>query len=318
MATLGHEAFRIAIEQFGGCDCYFTEMINASTLLTKGPFESYYLINECAKEKLIWQLTGNKPSVIADAVPYITQFGGFGIDLNMGCSAPQIVRTGAGIFWMLRPLSETEELVRLVKNQIDEVEKNTGKHFRLSVKCRLGREDFTEESFFSFTDMLVANGVECITLHPRTQKEKYRGLPKYEYVEKLCNRYEGKISVCLNGGIFDSSTALNAISKAPSCDSLMIARAAAQKPWIFAEIKGLHQTVDCEKLAIDFIQNVQKYQPAEFVKTRLQRFFTYYCQNFSFGHYFHTQMINSPSPEESIARVKDYFEKLPDDRFISF
>ena len=39
MATISHPAFRILVEKFGGCDEYFTEMINAGTLLTGGPFE---------------------------------------------------------------------------------------------------------------------------------------------------------------------------------------------------------------------------------------------------------------------------------------
>ena len=43
MATISHPAFRILIEKFGGCDEYFTEMINAGTLLTGGQFEKYYI-----------------------------------------------------------------------------------------------------------------------------------------------------------------------------------------------------------------------------------------------------------------------------------
>ena len=39
MATISHPAFRILIERFGGCDEYFTEMINAGSLLNFGPFE---------------------------------------------------------------------------------------------------------------------------------------------------------------------------------------------------------------------------------------------------------------------------------------
>ena len=42
LATLGHPAFRIMIEKFGGCDEYYTEMINAASLLNNGQFENYY------------------------------------------------------------------------------------------------------------------------------------------------------------------------------------------------------------------------------------------------------------------------------------
>lgn len=327
MATLSHEAFRLAIEKFGGCDEYFTEMINAPSLLNRGPFEEYYLLNGPVPEKIVWQLTGNKVDSISKASAVVAELGGIGVDINMGCSAPQIYKTGAGIAWMLKPIAETEELIKSTKKSLDEVESKTGRHMRLSVKCRLGDDDFTDEKFFFFTDMLVENGVELITLHARTKKEKYRTLPKYEYVEKLALRYADKnVPIILNGDIKDFTSLSFALSKAPHCSGVMVARAAAQKPWIFAELKKnlenhseeKTQQVDCQQLSLDFIDDVIKYQPEEFYKTRLQRFFAYYCLNFSFAHYFQMQMINSHSVEESKERVVDYFTKEPNDRFISF
>ena len=321
MATLSHEAFRLAIEQFGGCDEYFTEMINAPSLLNRGPFEKYYMLNGPVPNKIVWQLTGTDVDHLSRAASVIAEKGGIGVDLNMGCCAPQIYKTGAGISWMLKPLEQTEALVRATKRSLEEVERTSGKQLRLSVKCRLGKDDYTESSFFSFTDMLVSNGVELITLHPRTMKEKYRETPKYEFVEKLSLRYEGKIPIILNGAIGDCTTANFALSKAPHAYGIMIARAAAQKPWIFAQlhdalrsINNTH-TVDCQTLALDFIDNVVRCQPPEFYRTRLQRFFAYYCLNFSFAHYFQTQMLNASSVEDSKARVIDYFIREPNDRY---
>ena len=114
MATLSHEAFRRCVESFGGCDEYFTEMINVSSLLTKGPFGKYYLINETAPQKIVWQLTGNNEDVVPQAVKELKALGGLGIDLNMGCSAPQIYKTGAGISWMTKPIEITKKLVNVV------------------------------------------------------------------------------------------------------------------------------------------------------------------------------------------------------------
>ena len=318
MATLSHEAFRRAVEKSGGCDEYFTEMINAPSLVNMGPFEKYYLSSAPVPEKIVWQLTSAKSEAFSKAAEIVALLGGIGIDLNMGCSAPQIYKTGAGISWMLKPLSETRSAVRGVKNVLAQHESATGKHMRLSVKCRLGAEDFTEDTFFSFTDMLAEEGVKTITLHPRTVKEKYRLSPKYEYIQKLAERYSGRIKIYANGGI-NSTESLNRVKEiCPLADGFMIARAAAQKPWIFAELSGLHSTVDAEQLALDFIDDVEKYQPEEFHKTRLQRFFAYYCQNFSFAHYFQTQMTNAHSLEESRERVKDYFTKQPGDKFINY
>ncbi len=325
MATLSHEAFRILVERFGGCDEYFTEMINASSLLCKGPFEDFYLINKTVPQKMVWQLTGSSANAMADAAKVLCKLGGRGIDLNFGCSAPQIYKTGAGIAWMTKPFSETLDLIKKVKAVLCIAEQESGEHKRLSVKCRLGDENFSENNFFSFTDMLVENGVEMITLHARTKKEKYRAIPRYEYVERLALRYP-EISIVLNGCISDSESAKNAIKIAPHISAIMIARAAAQKPWIFAELSAKvfgkenlfeKQQVDAEKIALDFISDVEKFQPPEFYKTRLQRFFSYYCLNFSFAHYFKTQMLNAKTPEESRKTLADYFLRCPNDKYLS-
>ena len=104
----------------------------------------------------------------------------------------------------------------------------------------------------------------------------------------------------------------------PDAGGIMISRAAAQKPWIFDQLRGGHGRIDAEKLALDFIEDLKIHQPPEFFKTRMQRFFFYYCMNFSFGHYFQKQMLNASSMEESIERVKEYFVQQPDDRVIEY
>ncbi|MEE1181281.1 MAG: tRNA-dihydrouridine synthase family protein [Treponema sp.] len=317
MATLSHEPFRLAVERFGRCSEYYTEMINASSLLNMGPFEKYYLLNGPVPDKIVWQLTGWNAEKMAAAVPVVLEKGGIGVDINMGCSAPQIYKTGAGISWMLKPLAETEKCVSLVKKAVEQCSAVQDKSFRLSVKCRLGDEGFTEESFLNFTDMLAANGVQQIALHPRTIKEKYRGLPKYEWAEKLALRYENKIDVIVNGAVDSRESAAIVQAKVPHARGIMIARAAAVKPWIFRQLSDAASfEVDRLQLALDFVHDVEKYQPAEFYKTRIQRFFGYYCQQFAFGHYFQSQVQNYKSLEDTIKKINDYFAKQPEERLL--
>lgn len=314
MATLSHAAFRIAVEKCGGADEYFTEMINAPSLVRGGPFEKFYTENIPCPQKIVWQLTGSKAEPLAKAASILAGLGGAGIDVNMGCSAPQIYKTGAGIAWMLKGLDETREMIRGVKKAVD----SSKSGMRLSVKCRLGADNFTQDSFFSFTDMLVEEGIQLITLHPRTIKERERFAPRFEYAQMLVSRYGGKIPVYINGCIKDGSSLKAALDLAPDAGGVMISRAAAQKPWIFDQLRGGHGRIDAEKLALDFIEDLKQHQPPEFLKTRLQRFFFYYCMNFSFSHYFQNQMINASSLEESIERVKEYFEKQPAERMIEY
>lgn len=331
MATISHRAFRNAVERFGGCDEYFTEMINAGSLLANSHFEKFYIDPAPVPEKIVWQLTGHDTLKMIEASRIITALPGLGLDLNMGCSAPDIYRFGAGISWMIKPVEETKKLVQGVGNVIrewNELHPESSKRF--SVKLRLGDDDFTDEKFFSFTDMLVEEGVQLLTLHPRTKKEKLSRPPRYHYAEDLKQRYGERIQVYVNGNIKDKNSFDAACKVCPSVDGVMISRASVSKPWIFYELKKSlcsegqtsEQTapleIDMEKLALDYIDDIQLYQPQEFWKTRLQRFFTYYSENFKFGHYAQSQWINadfsSENNEDLRARIREFFEKCPEER----
>ena len=321
MATISHPAFRTLIERFGGCDEYFTEMINAGTLLTGGQFEKYYIDPAPVPSKVVWQLTGHDVDNMKAAAERLSELPGIGIDINMGCAAPDIYKYGAGIAWMLKDRSETQAMVRAVRSVVP-CDK------RLSVKLRLGDDNFTDTAFFDFCDMLVGEGVELLTLHPRTKKEKLVRPPRYEYCQKLAERYKGRVPVYLNGNVKDKASFDHAVARCPDVVGVMISRAAVQRPWIFKALRqaqGPHVVpelfecpleADMLNLALDYIKNIQLYQPPEFWKTRLQRFFTYYAQNFKFSHYAQTQFINAKDIPDLEQRLADFFEKCPDEKII--
>nr|MCR4953786.1 tRNA-dihydrouridine synthase family protein [Treponema sp.] len=73
-------------------------------------------------------------------------------------------------------------------------------------------------------------------------------------------------------------------------------------------------SVDMQQLALDYITDVELYQPPEFWKTRLQRFFFYFSANFKFAHYAQTQFLNAKDNEDLRNRINEFFEKCPDER----
>lgn len=318
MATISHPAFRILVEKFGGCDEYFNEMINAGSLLTKGPFEKFYINSSPCPKKLVWQLTGKNCEVMSEAAKILVELDGIGIDLNMGCSAPDVYRFGSGIAWMLKPIEETKKMVYEVYKTIENHNKNSENKKRFSVKLRLGDDDFSEDDFFDFCTMLCDCGVELITLHPRTKKEKLTRPIRYEYCQKLAEKmHRNGVKVYLNGNVKDKLSFEYAKKVAPDVDGIMISRASVQKPWIFSELKNCVQikTVDMQKLAFEYIDNIEIYQPKEFWKTRLQRFFSYFSMNFQFSHYAQTQFLNAKDNNDLKLRLQDFFEKCPNEKY---
>ena len=95
-------------------------------------------------------------------------------------------------------------------------------------------------------------------------------------------------------------------------------------PWIFEAIRRKHAVesssapyrIDLEQTAVSFLQYLETEQPAAFFLTRAQRFFQFYCDNFSFAHYCRTQVLRARSREEMERVLHTYFEQLPDDKLI--
>ena len=313
MATLSHEAFRRLVEKFGGPDEYYTEMINAPTLLQKGPFEKYYLMNGPVPQKIVWQLTSKEAASMAAAVEVLAPLGGIGIDINMGCSAPEIVHSGAGIAWMLKPQEETLSMVKGVKRAMEK----TAPAYRLSAKIRLGADNFSEEKFYDFCKGLCDSGVQRIVLHPRAQREKLSRPPRRFYAQRLAALLKPRgVEVIYNGNVKDAASARAALLDCPDCKGLMISRAAVQKPWIFAQLRGdFCGGVDLMQTGLDYIALLQEFQPPEFFKSRMQRFFSYYCDNFTFGHYIKMKMLNAATPQAAEETFRSYFDEQPSDRF---
>ena len=260
MATLSHEALRVLIHRWGDPDEYFSEMIHAPAFLAGGRFEQWYVRTAPCPERMVWQLTGNSAEPMIKAAEMLIPYGGIGIDLNMGCSAPDIAKTGAGIAWMSKPLSEVANLVRGVRGVLDRKadyvaapansvaserirasESSTAgsnSRFRLSVKLRLGEEE-NYEKLIAFCRMLVDEGAELLTLHPRVRRGTYSRPAKREIVARLAS--DISVPVYGNGDVSSPEDALDFITRYP-CAGLMIGRSAVQKPWIFGGIRMLEES----------------------------------------------------------------------------
>ncbi|MDR3131354.1 MAG: tRNA-dihydrouridine synthase family protein [Treponema sp.] len=310
MAELSHRALRELIEGFGGCDEYFTEMISAGALLSGGPFEAYYLDASPCPERVVYQLVGADPGQLADAAALLDQRDCAGIDLNMGCAAPAITRRGAGVRWMACP-DKAAALAALVR-------KRTRK--RLSVKLRLGFE--ADLGYLSnFCRRLENEGVDFITLHPRTAREKFRRTARWEFVGAL--RRNLHIPVAGNGDIDSSGVLLS--RAAGNCDAVMAGRLAVRAPWIFAQTRSMEKGtfweekphgINLEETALRFLELLAMYQPAEFHLSRALRFFAYYCGNLTWGNYVKTLLGRETSLAGMERILTTYFREHPEERCV--
>ena len=79
-----------------------------------------------------------------------------------------------------------------------------------------------------------SEGVEFVTLHPRTRNQMYSGKANWEYIRDLKENIS--IPVIGNGDIFTPEDSLKMI-KETKCDGIQIGRGAIGNPFIFRMIK---------------------------------------------------------------------------------
>jgi len=297
MAEISHRALRELIEDFGGCDGYFSEMISAGALLAGGPYEKWYIDAGPKPEKVVFQIVGAEIGQISQAAALLDRLECAGIDINMGCSAPLIRKTGSGAAWMAS-IDRAGELISHVRPLVKR---------RLSVKLRIGfKDDF--EYLVRFCRRLEAEGTELITLHPRLVTEKFKRLARWEYVGAL--RKELKIPVAGNGDIADAQ---ELVRRAAGCDAVMVGRSAVRQPWIFSRARAAlspnsSSVPNIEETGLRFLELLAQYQPPDFHLSRAIRFFGFFCDNLKWGNYLKT-LINREKNLSGIERVwREHFK----------
>ena len=335
MAELGHRALRELIHGFfsslepnsaglalapQASVSYFTEMISAAGLLAGGPFEKWYLDNGPCPRQLVYQLVGANPDQLVKAAILLDRQECLGIDINMGCSAPAITRTGAGVRWMEDPDNAArlaERLRKVTKKQ-------------LSVKIRLGPKVSGYKSHTSpnpentfdmgaepenlqdfpfllrFCRGLEEAGIDLIILHPRGAREKFKRRARWEYVEAL--RKELDIPMAGNGDI----SSIEEFTRKADAGPVMAGRLLVREPWAFAAVSvfpGDGPKYNVEETGFRFLELLARYQPPEFHLSRARRFFRYFCENVSWAEHLRNN-INREDSLTGIEKVwREYFSE---------
>jgi nifR3 family TIM-barrel protein len=147
------------------------------------------------------------------------------VDINMGCPVKRVCRTGAGAA-LLREPRRVEEILSAVRKAVT---------CPVTVKMRLGW-DTKDRSVLEISRIAEEQGVDAITLHPRTRAQGYRGKADWSWVGRL--KEERTIPVIGNGDLVSPQACTEAL-EAGICDGIMIGRAARGNPWIFSQTLDL-------------------------------------------------------------------------------
>jgi tRNA-dihydrouridine synthase B len=164
------------------------------------------------------------------------------IDINMGCSARNVVNRGAGAGLLKDPKKIAIIIGSLVKN-LD---------IPVTAKIRLGWDD-NMLNYLEVSQVIQDQGASALTLHARTRKQEYSGSADWNAIRIV--KQQLTIPVIGNGDVRSSIDARRMLSET-GCDAVMIGRAAIGNPWIFSNgnvSQGTRDLFDMIKNHMDLI-----------------------------------------------------------------
>jgi|MTBAKSStandDraft_2_1061841.scaffolds.fasta_scaffold05230_5 tRNA-dihydrouridine synthase len=315
MASVTDVLFREICEFYGGADLYLTEMISAPALLQQGPLESYYCDFAPCPEKTVAQLVGGRAEDLVDATRLLlSRYPKLaGIDINMGCSAPLIMKKKAGLAWM----SRTEELPGLLTHLRS---LTMGRSF--SLKFRIGVTD-DETALSAFLDKIVRGEPDFVTFHGRTKKDKFSRNVRWDLFAKV--RESCPFPVVANGDI-SSLNRFSLLMREHDPYAVMLGRAAARSPWVFSELKSLKsssainetaslsRTIDYASYVAFFTERLFSLVPEPLRQTRIEHFTLYLSPHLFWGNHLLNRVRTSRTPEEAAGYLSEYFVRHPEEK----
>ncbi len=220
MAGVTNAPFRLIARECGS-GLTTTEEIDAGSLLQANTHADAIAAHSPEERPLALQLLGARADLLARAAERAQALGADIVDLNMGCPMPRITGKGKGAA-LMRDLDRTALILRAMRKAVS---------VPLTVKIRGGWDD-AHLNAVETAQMAEAEGVDAVTVHPRTQSQRYTGKAPWEIIGDVV-RAVG-IPVTGNGDVRSPAEARRMMAET-GCASVMIGRGALGRPWVFDE-----------------------------------------------------------------------------------
>lgn len=226
MSGVTDAPFRRLARRFGA-PSVVSEMF-ASSLLAHGGKSNQRRLDFAAEAPLIVQLVGGELPTMTEAARIAADAGAAAIDINMGCPAKKIAKSGGGAI-LMQDAAAAARLVEAVAAAVD---------LPVSVKIRLGWDDQSRNAP-EFAAAMEAAGARTITVHGRTREQMYSGIADWRAVADVVAAVS--VPVVVNGDVSDLASARAALAQSGAA-GVMIGRAACGRPWLVGHIaRGLRE-----------------------------------------------------------------------------
>lgn len=299
-------AFRRVVNVTARPDVFFTEFTNAASFCSeKGEHSTRARLRfSDAEQPIVAQIWGTNPENFREMATQLAAKNFAGIDINMGCPAKKVVKTGGGSGLIKNP-DLAKELIRAAKSQ---------NKIPVSVKTRLGDRDI--EEFRDWLPILLGENLANLTIHLRTRKEMSKVAAHFELIPeivKLRDAISPATKITLNGDIRDRAHAMKIFTQNPGVDGFMIGRGIFANIFCFEKSPREHDRTELFQLFRrhldefdDFSREIsRKFDP-------LKHFFKNYVKDFSGAAELRAKLFACENTDQ-VREILDTFEEnLPE------
>ncbi|MGF3227184.1 tRNA dihydrouridine synthase [Facklamia sp. P12932] len=279
-------AFRHVIAKAGRPDVFFTEFTNSESYCHPLGKESVRgrLIKTEDEQPIVAHIWGDRPEFFEQMAHGMEEESFAGVDINMGCPAPNVFKHGRGSGLILRP-QLAAQLIQASKKA----------NLPISVKTRLGHHQV--EEYKEWLKHLFEQGIANLSIHLRTKTEMSKVPAHWELIGEIKNlrdQYAPHTLLTVNGDIADRQQGME-LYNTYEMDGIMIGRGVFQNPFAFEKEPRHHsakELIDLFRYHLDLFDYYDLHPfPA------LRRSFKIYLREFKGAHELRVQLMEA---EDSI------------------
>ncbi|MDA0677135.1 MAG: tRNA dihydrouridine synthase DusB [Chloroflexi bacterium] len=302
MAGITNASFRLVAKECGSA-LITSEEIDATGLGRHSDTSEQIAEFLPEEHPLAMQLLGKDIDSFVKAAEILQQRGADIIDINMGCPVPKITKTGKGSA-LMQDVAKTALILRALRRACQ---------VPLTIKIR-GGWDNEHLNAVEVAQMAESEGVDAITVHPRTRSQRFSGRAPWHIIRDVVEAVN--IPITGNGDVTSYSEAQRMMAET-GCVSVMIGRGAMGQPWVFnPEYEGWpeeRQREYREKVIMRHMDLILSFFPeGRYRLLQIQRHLSYYARGMPSARECRQVLFTQCStPEESLTTFRRYWDAAP-------
>ncbi|UJL47264.1 tRNA-dihydrouridine synthase [Virgibacillus sp. NKC19-16] len=298
MEDVTNVVFRHVVSAAARPDVFFTEFTNSESYChPEGIYSVRGRLTFTEDEQpMVAHIWGDNPEHFRQMSIGMAKEGFRGLDINMGCPAPNVSRNGKGCGLIRRP-EVAAELIQAAK----------AGGLPVSVKTRLGYTNVDE--WREWLRHVLNTDIVNLSIHLRTKKEMSKVDAHWELIpeiKKLRDEVAPNTLLTINGDIPDRQTGLELVNQY-GVDGVMIGRGIFKNPFAFEKLPKEHSSkelLDLLRLQLDLHDKYSELEPRPF--RPLRRFFKIYVRGYRGASELRNQLMSTESTDEVRALIDDF------------